>query len=66
MIETLRSARRDGDLGGVARAAERHERDVREWLGATAAAGIVESDAGARTYRLPHDVQNYYYAVTRS
>jgi SAM-dependent methyltransferase len=37
----------------LAEAAGLHERNVREWLGAMVTAGIVEYDAGARSYRLP-------------
>lgn len=41
--------------GQIAAAANLNERYVREWLGGVVVGGIVEYDAGAKTYLLPSD-----------
>jgi 2-polyprenyl-3-methyl-5-hydroxy-6-metoxy-1,4-benzoquinol methylase len=43
----------------IARKAELQERYVREWLGAMVAAGVVDYEASAQTYRLPPEHAAY-------
>jgi SAM-dependent methyltransferase len=45
-------------LGELARASELNERYVREWLGGLTAAGVLEHDPEAMTYRLPPEFGN--------
>jgi SAM-dependent methyltransferase len=52
LFETM-AGRPPSTSEAIARAAGLHERYVREWLGAMVTGGIVEFDAGTRTYVLP-------------
>jgi hypothetical protein len=45
-------------VGALARASELNERYLREWLGGLTAAGVLEHDPEAMTYRLPPEFGN--------